>query len=408
MLNAKQKVRLLLTGLAIASLSAVHANEKRMEHADRSVAIDVDGRELPGPALARADETLAILSSFPGFAHYLEGEYDDATINRAIDVFASQLPAKTASPTLRQLAERYRPIFRFSKTFPGYCAPIAWSEANRNMCSERMPERVPVYLSYSFRRAENGGGTHSVWINYHVFYGYQRGYAGIGAHGDDWEVTSLLLVNGTPSAVRYRVHGSAVNTMPFASANRTGDQLWVYPGYYFHGGYPNSGCPATAFLTWNDCRGETYVLDSQVLDCEFNAPGGDSCTNFPASRNLWTEDTYASKDTSQPTRFNWQVPSSVRPTANQLCYATDASWNGIVDCIDVGSGNTPNLGKTFNDRISSYWLSGPLPPGVRGFSLHEHADFGGRTLDAQVGTLWRNLPSDFNDRTTSLRVNVAN
>jgi hypothetical protein len=196
--------------------------------------------------------------------------------------------------------------------------------------------------------------------------------------------------------------------MPFAAANRTGDQFWVYPGHYFHGGYPNNGCPAAPFLTWNDCRGETYVLDSQLLDCSFNAPGGDSCTNFPASRNLWTEDTYASKDTSRPTRFNWQVPSSVRPTGNQLCYATEASWNGIVDCIDSSSGDIANLGKTFNDRVSSYWLPGPMPPGVRGFSLHEHADFSGRALNVDTAGGWRNVSSDLNDRTSSLRVIRSN
>lgn len=390
--------------ILIAACSMAVSHARTAEQTDRE-----SFSTLPAFLQTHAEAVEKLLQTRPGFAHYLDGSYDDEAVHAAYETLSAEaVHAKADATPLRELAERYRPIYRFSQTFTRYCTPLTWSEANREVCLSQMPARVPVYVSYSFRRAENGGGSHSVWINYHVFYGRQRGFAGAGAHGDDWEVTSILFVNGTPSAVRYRVHGSALNTMPFKSARRSGDQIWVYPGYYFHGGYPNGGCPALPFLTWNDCRGETYVIDSQVLDCSFNAPGGDSCTHFPANRNLWTEDTYASKDSSAPTRFDWQIESDVRPTASQLCYATEAGWRGIVDCIDSSPGGVRDLGRTFNDRISSYWYAGPAPAGTLGFRVFEHADFGGRSLDAQSGSSWRNLPSDFNDRPTSLRPIPAN
>lgn len=369
--------------------------------------IELDAQLSYKIADAYGAKALQMAQEFPGTVALFDGQYSKETIDLATTAYLSQLTQKPSAPAakansmysdadIQWLTFKYRPIYRFSSSAKNHCTPITFSTANLNACSSNMAGNVPVYASYSFRKAENGGGPSSFWINYHVFYGKQKGWLGQGEHGDDWEVTSVLIVNHQASAVKYRVHGSAVATFPFKAARKTGDQIWVYPGLHFHGGYHNNGCPSSGpWYTWNDCRGDEIHRNSDIKACNFAAGNGDSCTRFPTSRNLWDEDTFTSKDSfSSPSTggFDWQQVSDVPTRNDQICYYTEGGLKGIADCI-----NYPNsasyIGKMFNDRISSWRRTS-----AQHWRFWDNLNFTGNstsTLDNYVN----------NDRASSIRPN---
>jgi hypothetical protein len=322
---------------------------------------------------------LRVLDRYPFTLNYYYMDYGDAQIRKMISMHLKVMDrvAVPSAPTLEDLrtyALLYKPRYRFHADFftGNWCLPLEWSAANENACVKASPSLdngIPVYVSYSLRREEQGGGANSVWINYHVFYGLQVGYAAGGRHGNDWEVTSVLIVNGQPSAVRYRVHGSNVSTMPYRAAplaNGIGSGPKVWVGLHTHAGYQNAAClaPPLNILGWNDCRGGAGAREYPsrlIFDCPKDATKNpDACQRFPHSRNQWNEDMIHTKpwhsipDASFPPSVNFNVDTTVRPGLGQLCYATEAGFKGIVDCVDEHKG-VNNLGLMMNDRISSVW-----------------------------------------------------
>jgi hypothetical protein len=329
------------------------------------------------------------------YTMFASGEYDRETLEAALEAasitttgevsksFAKngcQDPNNSANcfgAVFRKNLHRYKPIYFFGSGFQ--CFPIRWSRAQTNYCAPGLPSngKVPVYASVTWRKSDQGGGNFSFWINYHVFYGWQVGLpgqafgaaGGSGRHGNDWEMTSVHIVNDRPAAVRYRVHGSAVNTYPWGDAGmRTGNSHRVYPGNYFHGHYSNQFCHQDNLFgsrakTWWDCRNPSSVaVEAEILPCNFDAAGqqndGDSCKSM--GRDLFIEPRWSRKDDrsqpySAPPTPSFNVPAQVSSVndavaVNQLCYYSESGERGLADCIDSSSSY---VGKMMNDVISS-------------------------------------------------------
>ncbi len=315
---------------------------------------------------------LEMADANPRLFEMFNGDYSPETINVALGLAGDSDAAMKTRITARapwlggtdkgavisQQIRDFAPVYSFH--WRNQCYPIRWNPADVNRCEGNVPASIPVYASVSFRPAAQGGGTFSYWINYHVFYGKQNGWIG-GAHGDDWETTSVHFVNNAPVSVKYRVHGSAVTIYPWNSTERSGNRHKVYVGAYFHGHNPNAYCRfgggdafGEYYKTWWDCRGGDHVRNPEILGCNFASipVNGDSCSKF--SRNLWDEPRQSRKSEpspySTPPSPNWNVPANLPIAWPQICYTSEGGYQGIGDCTD---GSVPWIGQTMNDVISN-------------------------------------------------------
>jgi hypothetical protein len=380
---------------------------------------------------------LRVLDRHPFTLNYYYMDYGDAQIRKMLSTHLKimdrvAIPSSLTSEDLRTYAMKYKPRYRFHadffKTGFDWCLPLRWSADQENACvkASEFGTSVPVYVSFSFRQDAQGGGANSIWINYHVFYGVQKGFwphtHAAGYHGNDWEVTSVLIVNGEPSAVRYRVHGSSVSTMPyraapFANGVGTGPKVWV--GLHTHAGYQDAACPPLPFLNWNDCRGGSGAREfdaALIFDCPSDAKNADACHRFPTSRNQWNENMVHTKttgDASHPPSVDFNVDTTVRPSLGQLCYTTEAGFRGVADCIDEGAGAN-NIGLMMNDRISSVWgnptnrasyHNGCFVLMTRQFwLLYVDRDYKGNQMVYRQApnSQWHNMPTDYDNRISSI------
>lgn len=322
-------------------------------------------RQFGAKALEAADANPRLFEMFNGqysadtinISLGLAGDTDAAMKARIVGR-APWLGGTDKGATISQQIRDYAPVYSFH--YKHQCYPIRWNPADVNRCEGNVPGSIPVYASVSFRPAEQGGGNFSYWINYHVFYGYQKGWIG-GAHGDDWETSSVHFVNNAPVSVKYRVHGSAVTIYPWNSTERVGNRHKVYVGAYFHGHNPNSYCRfgggdpfGEYYKTWWDCRGGDHVRNPEVLACNFTSvpANGDSCSKF--SRNLWNEPRQSRKSEPSPVSGiptpNWNVPANLPIQWPQICYTSEGGYKGIGDCTDASA---PWIGQTMNDVIST-------------------------------------------------------
>jgi hypothetical protein len=338
-------------------------------------------------------DALRIADANPRLFGMFNGEYSAETVEVALGLvgdpksMASRIQAKgpwrggtDMGATISQQILDYAPVYSFH--FRHKCYPIRWNPADVDRCESNVPASVPVYASVSFRPSDQGGGAFSYWINYHVFYGHQTGWIA-GAHGDDWEASSVHFVNNAPVSVKYRVHGSAVTIYPWNWTEREGNRHKVYVGAYFHGHNPNSYCRfgggnilGEYYKTWWDCRGGDHVRGPEVLPCNFESisNNGDSCSRF--SRNLWEEPRQSRKSEPSPVSGiptpNWNVPANLPIQWPQICYTSEAGYQGIGDCTDA---NVPWIGHTMNDIISTvrYYGLG------QDYQLWEHGTYRGHS-----------------------------
>ncbi|MGE4072284.1 MAG: peptidase inhibitor family I36 protein [Lysobacterales bacterium] len=385
--------------------------------------LETDPRELDAAAVRQAigndpelrgliqklygKEALKLADTHPRLFEMFNGQYEPEVIRIQLallgdDYTSSKLGGaeKAAVTTITQQMRDYAPTYRFVTGF--LCYPLRYTSADVDACRTALPTngKVPVYVSQTFRPSNRGGGTYSYWINYHVFYGHQQGYpSGIpgvnaGEHGDDWETTSVHIVNGTPAAVQYRVHGSGVSLWPWKATTRSGTHPVVYPGKYFHGGYPETygGHPVTGpILTWHDVRnGSGISADAEVLPCSFSGAqpaNGDACNLY--SRIPWDGPMYNSKDTSavpKPATVDANYANS--PGTNQLCFFEHSNMGGSFDCLHQ---STADIGPLMNDRTSSLrWKSNTV------WDACENTSYGGR-CDRVGGSAF------YNDKYSSFR-----
>ncbi|MBL8300227.1 MAG: hypothetical protein JNN30_17960 [Rhodanobacteraceae bacterium] len=370
-------------------------------------------------------EALAIAETNPRLIEMFNGEYSEEAILTALNLGSrnlygrplSHFASKSAivdhgdlSETILQQMRDYAPVYYFHSKYDrdeegqSFCFPIEWKPQDKERCRPSIPAHVPVYPSVTFRPNEQGGGTYSYWINFHVFYGWQQGWIG-GAHGDDWETTSIHFVNNSPVAVKYRVHGGAVTIYPWNSTPRDGNRHRVYVGTYFHGHYPTNYCRfgfdnlfGEFYKTWWDCRGDGTVIQPQIYECVFadGSENGDACNNF--SRNLFDEPRHSSKSEpdpkSSPPRGNFNVPANLTNGINQICYSSETGWEGIADCAVE---DVPKIGRTMNDVVSNIRY---FSHRRSGWKLFEHENYQGSWC--YPGT-WADDPDCENDSLSSIQ-----
>jgi hypothetical protein len=377
---------------------AISADEARIR---RQAALDVAREPQTRETLSRkyGPQALVMIDQFPELIEHPEviefftaPSHPDRVL-QPTQVVSPRAQAKVFNPSdpritqeIRNQIKKYAPVYKFRYTQD--CYPIVWDPSNKDRCETKKPSAVPVYWTVQFRPQEQGGGNFSYWINYHVFYGWQTGgpYGWYeGAHGDDWEVTSVHIVNDVPANVKYRAHGSGVTIYPWNDTPREGDRHKVYVGSYYHGSHPNAKCDADwrlkYFKTWWDCRGADYSAPASLRACSRTNPStnGDSCSRF--SRNLWNEYRQHRKEEPDPKSDiptpKWNVAANLNQQSGQLCYTSERDWQGIGDCLDASA---PKLGEMMNDVIST--VSYDEGKG-QGYELWERWDFKGdwRTPD---------------------------
>ena len=214
------------------------------------------------------------------------------------------LAAPASALTVQQAAEQFKPIYKFRNDHVCWPSKPAGG-ANSGVCTSKNDfnnNKNSTYIYHEGVRYNVRGKEHFL-INYWLYYGHQDQCSslGIGEHVDDWEATTVHVVDGRVEHVTYWQHDGRYTFNRYDSDLTliNGKNPEVLVGKYSHGGYhdkqDNIGINKVSYATGRYCQ---YFADPRSPNDVHWTPTVRPLSEvghrsvFPGSENPLTRDAF--------------------------------------------------------------------------------------------------------------------